>query len=175
MRMQKYERGNLVTVLCEGNEKAVIEGSYGDLYGTKGTGGRYSVIFIENGNSLAWVDERDMVLIDQGGEYLFQLARENKDKVIKKYTDLEYIKENWSKENVNSITIRCLFEKIGFRSSFERNGEFFVLFSDWAELYPLFDTIVTKPEFKEVELVLNKDIPYSIKENIRNLHVSFHG
>jgi len=61
-------------------KEVVIQGSYGDLYGKAGSGGGYSVAFLDGSNEVAWINENQMEFISTGGEHLFQTINENKDK-----------------------------------------------------------------------------------------------
>ena len=169
---QKFQRGNLVKVLSRKGDLAIIEGSYADLYWGDNRND-YSIIFLDSGGSLAWVDEKNMELVDIGGEYLFKQALDNKDKIIKNYTDMSYIYNNWKSDNPNSFssaTILYLLNRLGFKSSFDRNGEFFALYSDWAELFPLYDALMTKKNFEDIESIFVNDIPSDLKRKIKSLH-----
>jgi hypothetical protein len=59
-------------------KEVVIKGSYGDLYGEAGSGGGYSVAFLDGSNEVAWIEENQMDFIEVGGEHLFQTINENK-------------------------------------------------------------------------------------------------
>jgi hypothetical protein len=61
-------------------KEVVIKGSYGDLYGEAGSGGGYSVAFLDGSNEVSWISENQMEFIDVGGEHLFQTINENKAK-----------------------------------------------------------------------------------------------
>lgn len=186
--IQKFKRGNLVRVLAghqifsysngkgkvrdiasnEIGELAIIDYSYAEKYGGGNTK-EYSVTFLENGNSTAWKHEDQLLFVDEGGEHLFEQAKANKEKLIKQETDLKYILENWSNiisKNPNSIMIQYLFGKIGFKSSFERNGEFFALYHDWHNMLPLFHIIINAKSEDEILLVLNPEINPDLKYKI---------
>ena len=66
-------------------------------------------------------------------------------------TNLSYIFKDWcDKKNITSKTVLFLFNKIGFESFIFKNGEYYILFSEWEEFYPLFNfifTIENKQEF----------------------------
>lgn len=174
---QKFQRGNLVKVLSRKGSLAIIEGSYAELYWGDNRSD-YSIVFLDNGGSLAWVDEANMEFVDTGGEHLFEQALENKEKMIKIYTDISYIRDSWNSNSPNSFssaTILYLLGKIGFRSSFERNGEFFSLYHDWAELFPLYDALMTKKNFEDVESILVDSVPSDLKRKIKSLHEEIHG
>ena len=143
--MEKYKRGNLIKY---NNKLAVVEYSCCEKYG--GSVDKYSIIFLDNGNSTAWKTENELEFIEIGGEYLIEQAKIAREKDVKHSTDLKHIVNNWSKirECANSDTILFLFSKIGFNSSFLRNGEYFFLYADWRTMIPIFDLLIN-PKNKE--------------------------
>lgn len=99
MKAQKFKSGNLVKVLVghqifstkEGiidicpeyvGRKAIIRYSYAEEYGGDNTD-NYSIIWLDNGGSLAWKHESELELLDEGGEHLFEEAKINKEKKYK--------------------------------------------------------------------------------------------
>lgn len=187
---QKFKRGNLVKVLVghqiwsnkEGvkdiapenvGRKAIIEYSYAEKYG----GGQssktnsYSIVWADTGSSESWKDDHELELIEEGGEYLFAEAKANREKISKVNTDLKQIKETWVEKQgkLSSETILFLFDKIGYKSSFFRNGEFYALFADWSELYPLFDVIMTAKIEQDVTGILNEKCPDDFRNKIVGL------
>ena len=146
MKEQKFKRGNLVHIAkdlgeCmshfENDFDAIILGSYSDLYGGNDTNS-YSIMVKETGNSISWYYESQMTLIDEGGEHLIVEAKKKRDEVSAKNKDLKYILSILEKGNLSSESILILFDLLGFKSSFLRNGEFYCLYSDWSILYPVF-------------------------------------
>jgi len=160
---QKFKRGNLVKLLkghtiwsmnTNGEHEeieidnnagrlAIIEGSYADLYWGNNRKD-YSIIFLDTGGSLAWKHESELEFIEEGGEHLLKQAKETSDKLHKINTDLKWIKDNFNnnyEEGLSSGTILYLFDKIGFDSSFNRNGEFYILFSNWEERKSIFELL----------------------------------
>ena len=124
---QKFKRGNLVKLLkghtiwsmnINGEHEeieidnnagrlAIIEGSYADLYWGNNRKD-YSIVFLDNGGSLAWKHESELEFIEEGGAHLFKQAEENKERIQKRNTDLKWIKENFNnqyKEGLSSGTI----------------------------------------------------------------------
>lgn len=181
---QKFKRGNLVKVLVghqiwsnkEGvkdispedvGRTAIIEGSYADLYG----GNRrdsYSIIWTDTGGSLAWKSNSELELINEGGEHLFTEAKANREALSKANTDIKQIVENWvAKEGKLSYeTILFLFDKIGYKSSFLRNGEFYALLADWGDLYPLFDVIMNAKIEQDVTGILKEECPADFRNKV---------
>lgn len=99
MSGQKFKRGNLVKVLVghqifstkEGAvdirpeyvaRKAIIRYSYAEEYGGDNIDD-YSITWLDSGDSLAWKHERELELLDEGGEHLFEEAKANKEKIYK--------------------------------------------------------------------------------------------
>lgn len=172
MEEQKFKRGNLVEILfghaCisfgdEGQvttdmspeqvgRLAIIEYSYAEKFGGEDTDS-YSIIFVETGSSLAWKQTREMRFIDEGGEHLFDDASKVKEKIKNQNTDLNYIVSNLDKGELSSDSILVLFDLLGFRTSFLKNGEFFALFSDWSKLHPVFLHIKNAKTLKDAKSV----------------------
>ncbi len=94
MKEQKFKRGNLVEVLV-GNliwtkergefdmspdyvgRKAIIEYSYAEKFGGDDVD-RYSIIWQDTGDSLAWKRTNELKFISEGGECLFDQLNLNK-------------------------------------------------------------------------------------------------
>lgn len=167
---QKFKRGNLVKILTgriswslkEGNQevepeligrKAIIEGSYADLCGGNDTES-YSIIFLDTGGSLAWKDESELELLDEGGEHLLEEAKRNSDELEAKHKRPDYIKKNIS--NLNSTSILYLFGLLGFKTSFFKNGEFFILFAEWQQSMPIFIHIMNSKSIKEAKKIFTE-------------------
>jgi hypothetical protein len=119
----------------------VIEYSYGEKYGNGTCSGGYSVIDYETGSSSSWWNENQLEFIEEGGEHLIKECERKSDEGIKMATDLTWIKDNFDSGNISSASILKLFDEIGYSSTFNRNGEFFVLFDDWNALSPIFTNI----------------------------------
>lgn len=140
--MQKFKRGNLVRVVKTGctykgnlsvDKEAVILGSYADLYG--GTNiYDYSIIFTDDGNECAWFDKLQLILLDEGGEHLIEKAKETQAKTKAKNRDMKYVSEKIETESISAESILFLFEMLGIHSSFNHNGEYFILFEDWRQI-----------------------------------------
>ena len=184
---QKFKRGNLVKVLVghqiwsnkEGTKDislddvgktALIEYSYNDKYGG-GNVNDYSIMWTDTGSTVAWKSTNELELIDEGGEHLFDECLAKREAISKANTDIKQIVENWvaKKGKLSSETILFLFDKIGYKSSFLRNGEFYALFADWGDLYPLFDVIMTAKIEQDVTGILKEECP----ADFRNKTVEF--
>lgn len=181
---QKFKRGNLVKVLVghqiwsnkEGvkdispediGRTALIEYSYNDKYGG-GNVNDYSIMWTDTGSTVAWKSTNELELIDEGGEHLFAECLAKREAISKANTDLKLIKETWVEKQgkLSSETILFLFDKIGYKSSFLRNGEFYVLFADWGDLYPLFDVIMTAKIEQDVTGILKEECPADFKNKV---------
>lgn len=181
---QKFKRGNLVKVLVghqiwsnkEGvkdispddvGKIALIEYSYNDKYGG-GNVNDYSIMWTDTGSTVAWKSTNELELIEEGGEHLFAECLAKREAISKASTDIKQIVENWvAKEGkLSSETILFLFDKIGYKSSFLRNGEFYALFADWSNLYPLFDVIMTVKIEQDVTGILKEECPTDFRNKI---------
>jgi hypothetical protein len=170
---QKFKRGNRVKILVgsimwsskngktttvdmspeDVGRTALIDYSYAEKYGGNNTDS-YSIILEDNGSSLAWKRTNEMELIDEGGEHLFEQAKQKRDKISKQNTDFDYIVTKIDEGNVSSETILFLFNKFGFKTSFYRNGEFYVLFDDWSNLQPIFKYIKNAKSLEDAKSCL---------------------
>lgn len=181
---QKFKRGNLVKVLVgqqfwtstEGfkdissdyiGKTALIEYSYSEKYGGSNTNS-YSIMFTETGSTLAWKNDNELELIDEGGEHLFADCLAKQEAISKSNTDIKQIVENWElkKGELSYETVLFLFDKIGHQSSFLRNGEYYVIYSDWIGLYPLFNFIMTAKNEQDVISILKENIPDDLRNKI---------
>lgn len=149
------KRGNIVKFKCdlqgnvnayETNRLGVIEYSYGEKYGDGNINGDYRVLDMETGNSSAWWYEDYLEFISEGGEYEIKKCKEKEKIIEERNKNLDYIKEKMVSGDLNlsSTSILKLFHEIGYISSFETNGEYFCLCSDWIRLYPIFVAVFNK-------------------------------
>lgn len=142
-----FKRGNVVKLKYgfrgepleeNSNNIRVIEYSYAEKYGGKITDD-YCLIDPETGCSSAWWDEDKLEFVEEGGIEKIEECYKNKEKYIAKCESIDYIKECiLNKIPLNSISILELFKKIEYDSGFNRNGEYFTLFSDWNHFKPIF-------------------------------------
>lgn len=179
MKNQKFKRGNLVHIAkdlphyqshFESDVDVIIEYSYADMYGGSDTTS-YSVIFPDDGHSVAWYKEDQLTLIDEGGEYLIEQAAENKKNVSKRNKDIEYIKKNLS-GGLGSESILYLFSLIGYESRLSRTGEFFHLFDEWLFFYPIFKHILKSNSLDEAKIIpeLKEDHQLDIEKMFNAFH-----
>jgi hypothetical protein len=188
---QKFKRGNLVKILIgrqgwtsngdgweiqdsrpqDIGKLAVIEYSYAEKYGGSKTND-YSIIFMDNGRSMAWKHEHELELVDIGGEHLIQQAKAKGDEIKKRNTNLKYIKDHWNEivERTSSDTILYLFDKLGIQTSFYRNGEYFILFNTWYQALPLYDLIFRQESKENVLSVLTEQASKEFRDNVSNFY-----
>lgn len=172
MKEQKFKRGNLVRVITgfpvwdssEGvvdmepenvGMLAIINYSYAEKYGGSDTDS-YSIIWLDNGSSLAWKNEGELELVDEGGEHLFGEAALNREKVSRQATDIGYIAKNLEEGNLSSQSVLYLFNLIGYKSKSLSNGEFFTLWDEWWSLHPYFVHIRNSDTLEEAKSVFSK-------------------
>jgi hypothetical protein len=177
---QKFKRGNLVKVLqgqmiwsnTKGWEDlspqnvgrlAIIRYSYAEKYSGKSSADKnqYSIVWLDNGSSEAWKSDDQLELVEEGGEHLFAEAEAKRIEISKANTDLKEILKTWNDKQgkLSSETILFLFDKVGLKSSFSTNGEFYCLFSDWHDAYPLFNALFTEDKTESISLLNNEVIP----------------
>lgn len=117
---------------------AVIEGSYFDQYGGNPEYGKdhYSVIYM-NGNSEAWKYDKQLEFVEEGSEELIEALKGIRLAEKKKHETLLWIIDNWNNGELNTDSILYLFDRLAYPTSFHKNGEFFVIFTDWQYIGPI--------------------------------------
>jgi hypothetical protein len=186
---QKFKRGSLVEVLVghqiwssedgvqdmspkDVGRKAIIEYSYAEKYGGNDVDS-YSIIWQDTGSSLAWKRANELKLIDEGGEHLFEEAKKNRERISEQNTDINYIVSKLDDGSLSSESILLLFDMIGHNTSFHRNGEFFVLFSDWKQLHPVFLHIKNADTLEEAQSIFTEE--GRSRYNIQKVYDAFNG
>lgn len=175
-----FKRGNIVKFtssfwrgsLGESQENVgklgVIEYSYGERYGNGECYGGYCVMDYETGGSSSWWNDNQLEFVSEGGEDVINECKKRADDRNKKQTDINWIRDNWNtKDGLSAATILALFHKIGYTSSFERNGEYFCLYDDWNALSGVFDAILNKNIKKAIEqcdLIFKSEYKNKFKE-----------
>ena len=150
-----FKRGNIVKFKCgfwgninspETGKLGVIEYSYGERYGNGDVYGGYSVLDKETGGSSSWWDEEKLEFVSEGSEDEIKKCKEIANTIKERNENLDYIKSEILKGNINlaGSSILKLFHEIGYTSAFERNGEYYALYSDWAALSPIFVSLFNK-------------------------------
>ena len=120
----------------------IIEYSYGEKYGNGEPGGGYCVADKETGDTSCWWDADKLEFVSEGGEEELLKVLTIRNERLERETNLEYIKQSYLYDGgISSTSILTLFREIGYASAFQQNGEFFVLYRDWAILKPIFDDI----------------------------------
>jgi len=187
-KVQKFKRGNKVKVLFghpiwgsktgvtdispeEVGQEALIVGSYADQFGGDDRE-NYTIMFCETGNEVSWKSEDQLELIDKGGEHLFKEAKKNRKRISRQNKDIKYINSKLDEGKLSSESILLLFDMLGHNTSFHKNGEFFVLFSDWAILHPVFVHIKNAKTLKESKSIFTKEGLH--KYNVEKIYNAFH-
>ena len=91
---QKFKRGNKV---MDGKKEAIIVGSYADKYGGSNRKD-YTIMFCETGSTMSWMHESQLQFVEDGGEFLFEQAKVNHDRILKQNLDIDFIKEKFHLE-----------------------------------------------------------------------------
>ena len=159
MENQKFKRGNKCRIISKYvpdgyyfdgvkrnriknehyKDEVIILYSYAEEYGGNNTH-QYSVIESDGSCEWSWVNEDELELIEIGGEYLIDEAKEMQNKIHLQYTNIVWIKNNFS-FNLPWDSILHLFKLIDYDSVFNHNGEFISLYSDWSSLYYIFESL----------------------------------
>lgn len=187
----KFNRGNIVKFtdtfwggdLDEPKDDigklGVIEYSYGERYGNGENDGEYSVIDLETGGSSAWWSENKLEFVSEGGEDVITECRNKYEKLNEMMSDLNWIKTNWDsvKNGASGTTILTLLNEIGYESSFKRNGEFFVLESNWITFFPIFDNVFNdnlEEAIKNIKNIFKHEYVENYKNNVITFYNKIH-
>ncbi len=179
--IQKYKRGEVVYIAKElpdhmshfkSGVDAIIEYSYAEQCGGDNTES-YGVIFPETGSSAAWYMEDQLQLVDYGGEHLIEAARAKRGIIYTQDRSIRYIISKLDAGHLSHISILFLFDAIGHNSSFNRNGEFYALFSDWAKFHPIFLHIKNSKTLDEAKSIFIEEKECLEIYNIRKVYDLF--
>lgn len=160
MSEQKFHRGNVVKIIIDNplssendfkgdpdgknvGRLAVIKGSYADQFGGDSRD-NYTIIFKDDGNMMSWWYDWQLELVSEGGEHEIEECEKIRDEYVSRCSDVNYIKEVFLNNGplaVNTTSILTLFREVKVPSSFNRTGEFFMLFHEWLRIYPMFEAI----------------------------------
>lgn len=104
----------------------------------------YSVIGMDGTGGGAWFHDSDLEFVRHGSRTDLDEANQKKDEIGTLQANLSWIRENWEslKSGISANSILALFHEVGYSSSFEKNGEYFVLQDDWVGLFPIFDAVM---------------------------------
>ena len=139
-------------------------------------GGEYYIVSLEDGAGSAWWSESQLEFVRKGTlKDLIDLIKANKihKKDKKQQKNLMYIKENYN-NFISADAVVYLFKKIGYDSSFNHNGEYYILEQEWLKFKPLFDAIFCNDEIetdKQVEVFKN----YCCKKKVKHLFENVNG
>jgi hypothetical protein len=148
---QKFKKGDLVQVASDLGSwmehfrsgcQAIILYSYAEKYGS-GNVHDYCLLF-ESGGSSAWYCEHQLTYIDHKPELMEQWLKGGEQKRAQR-SDIKWIHANWStvKEKAAPVSMLACMNLIGWDTSFNRNGEYFILYDDWKLLLPMVDRLMT--------------------------------
>ena len=135
-KIDTYWHGSLNESRNDIGKLYVIEYSYGEKYGDGTCYGGYSIMDMETGGSSSWWNEDCLKFVEEGSVELINQLKIKCNRVKEQQKDLSWIKENFS-QSLSANSILTLFNKVGYKCAFERNGEYYALMTDWLELYPI--------------------------------------
>ena len=102
---------------------------------------------------------------------IFEKLDKIADEICMRNNDLTYIKSIYP--NIAAVSWLKLFNEIGYNSSFNRNGEYYVLFNDIMVLKPIFDYVFDGDLDKAIECVPLCFKPECVKkyqDGVKNLY-----
>lgn len=127
---------------------------------------------METGGSSSWWNEDCLKFVEEGSVELINQLKIKCNRVKEQQKDLSWIKENFS-QSLSANSILTLFNKVGYKCAFERNGEYYALMTDWLELYPIFNAIFRADKNQMMEFV-DKTFKEDFKEKYKNSFSSFY-
>ncbi len=153
-------------------QEAIIIGSYADQCGC-GETDKYTVIFPDEGDKVSWVKENELIFIEDGGEHLIVAGEKKRKEIEKQDKDLDYILPRLDDGKFSGTTMLYLFELLGFKSSFECNGEYTTLFNDWDYYHQAFTHIKNAKTMEDAKSIFT---PKGLSLfNIEEVYKLFHG
>lgn len=172
-----FKKGNIVRFKCgfwgdtnapETGKLGVIEYSYGEKYGNGEVNGGYSVLDKETGAPSSWWDEDKLEFVSDGGYEEIKKCHEIAKQIKSRNENLDYIKNEIVSGNtsLSGSSILKLFHEIGYKSAFERNGEFFILAEDWIALNQIFVALFNNEYDRMIECINS-----SFKEEYREKYI----
>lgn len=171
-KIDTYWHGSLNESRNDIGKLYVIEYSYGEKYGDGTCYGGYSIMDMETGGSSSWWNEDCLKFVEEGSVELINQLKIKCNRVKEQQKDLSWIKENFS-QSLSANSILTLFNKVGYKCAFKRNGEYYALMTDWLELYPIFNAIFRADKNQMMEFV-DKTFKEDFKEKYKNSFSSFY-
>lgn len=111
----------------------------------KASGSSYSVTGVDGFGGGAWLTDNDLEFVKHGTQEERESVEQKGREITAKQTDLVWIRDNWKElDGISANSILTLLHAIGYHSSFEKNGEYFILAEDWNAFYPVFEAIMSK-------------------------------
>lgn len=135
-------------------------------------GGKYSIISMEDGSSSAWWYDSQLEFVRKGEPNILEELKKKREEIINRTSNLKWIKENFKYE-LSTTSILKLFEEINYNSSFLINGEYFILFDEWANFYPIFENIFKGDLLEAIEYtkkVFKEEYVSKYVEGVNNLY-----
>ena len=171
MKSNTYEPQKYDIVKIKREDKlteCVLDYTWMMVYGGKpnNTNGDWNVLFLDDGSSLAWVDPDTMTFVRHGTITDLENTKQTKIKTKERNSDLKYIKDCLlsQEKELSSISVLKLFEEICFDTSFNRNGEYYVLQQDFCHFHPIFKAIFDQDKAKMFEEIKIKFLPEYVEE-----------
>jgi hypothetical protein len=129
---QKFKRGDLVHIAADlgscmshftADKDVIIMGSYRDQFGGDCTDS-YTVLFIEDGNTVSWYHENQLTFIRHVGQEEIDRVRDAKDVREAQESDLDWIVKNYPFEKtIPGASMGELMRRIGIENPWGARGE----------------------------------------------------
>lgn len=115
----------------------------------------YSIRNLDTGGGSSWWSDDHFEYVGKADPDIFNRLDKIRNELKERNRDINYIKENFSIK-LPTTSWLYLFDKIGYDTSFNRNGEYWILANDIMTLYPVFDCLFKQDiqgAFKKIEEV----------------------
>lgn len=146
----KYQIGNHIKVKNHEDREAVIVELSNCGYED------YAIMFLDDGGFYAWLHPKHIEFLDEGGQHLIDLAKQNEKVWHEKQKDITYISENLENGNLSATSILYLYGLVGFKSKFIESGEFATLYFGWEKWEPIFKFIKDTEKWEDCKFILDK-------------------
>lgn len=135
------------------------------------SGFSYSVSALDGHGGGAWLTDRDLEFVRHGTKEDHDEVEAKSREITAQQTNLNWIRGNWEnlEKSISANSIITLLNAIGYHSSFEKNGEYFVLYDDWYALLPIYTAIMERDLNLALSHTRNVFKPDYIEERVKGV------
>lgn len=134
----------------------------------------WTVRYLDTGSSMSWVVPKEEDFIRHEDESIFDKLDRLRDEITERNSDLSYIKDVILNDRpISSTSVLKLFSMVGFDSSFNRNGEYFILWGNFYSLRPCFKALFLG-KYDEMNNAIERVFKYNYMDKYRESFKAFY-